>query len=190
MLNSAETSPAVGQTEETQVVPRPTVVCIAIRKGKQVLLAQSAKDPTGRTWGCPQGGVNSGERSRAAIAREMNEEVGLQLDDLTLRKAKKLHEFLNVLPPGRAESTKFLKFYPLQIHGSPQLVLNQKEVTAVKWVGDWSELWSTMGTVARKRPEKCLATWHALDLAIQDKLLAWPRMPAYMPESLSFAKVV
>ena len=60
---------------------RPVVsVGAAIIDGDRVLLVQRAQEPLKGRWSLPGGVVESGEELRAAVAREVREETGLNVE--------------------------------------------------------------------------------------------------------------
>ena len=63
---------------------RPVAVCL-FRKGKRILVSEGY-DSSGRYYFCrPLGGeIEFGERSRDAVAREIREEIGAEVENLKL----------------------------------------------------------------------------------------------------------
>ncbi|ORA85682.1 DNA mismatch repair protein MutT, partial [Mycobacterium intermedium] len=64
----------------TQIVVAGAIIC-----GSSVLVAQRVRPPqlAGR-WELPGGKVAEGETEQAALARELAEELGLQVDHMTV----------------------------------------------------------------------------------------------------------
>jgi 8-oxo-dGTP diphosphatase len=65
--------------QQSHVAPLFTVVAAVIRHGERVLICQRRKDDTfGLKWEFPGGKVFPGEAPAAALARELQEELGVK----------------------------------------------------------------------------------------------------------------
>lgn len=68
------------------------VAACYIRHGNRyLLLHRAAGKPQEHTWGVPAGKLESGESSRAAVVREVEEETGIRLDDRLLKEIGTLY---------------------------------------------------------------------------------------------------
>lgn len=63
---------------------RPSTLCYLV-KGDRLLMLRRRKEPFSNHWTAPGGKLEPGETPLAAIVREMREETGLSVSDLTLR---------------------------------------------------------------------------------------------------------
>jgi 8-oxo-dGTP diphosphatase len=76
----------LAESREYPARPFLAVGCIAIRDGsdgrdsRQVLLIQRGKQPSYGRWSIPGGAVEVGESLREAVAREVMEETGIEID--------------------------------------------------------------------------------------------------------------
>ncbi|MGH9482629.1 MAG: NUDIX hydrolase [Terriglobales bacterium] len=60
--------------------PNPiAAVSAAVIRGRRVLLVQRGRPPFKSCWSLPGGAIAWGERARAAVAREVQEETGLRV---------------------------------------------------------------------------------------------------------------
>lgn len=80
-------------------------------------------------WGLPGGGLHRGEAPRAGAARELQEEVGIQIPAGRLRQI--LDEPLGV---GRGLLTYRGILFVTKLKEQPRVVLQQREILAAKWV--------------------------------------------------------
>lgn len=58
---------------------------------KILLLKRHPERPQGGTWGVPAGKIEGGEEARAAVLREVYEEIGLRINDAALLEMGKLY---------------------------------------------------------------------------------------------------
>lgn len=65
---------------------RPNVAALIVNREGEILVCERAKDKG--AWQFPQGGVDKGETARDALEREIQEEVGLSIDDYKVKKSK------------------------------------------------------------------------------------------------------
>jgi 8-oxo-dGTP diphosphatase len=97
------------------------VLCV-LRHGDDVLLLRQRHDPT--DWSLPGGLLKRGETPRAALAREVAEELGLELplpDQPSL---------INVVPEVRRADLVFV----LPVDARPKVRIDDVEVVAVDWL--------------------------------------------------------
>ncbi|MBS0647716.1 MAG: NUDIX hydrolase [Verrucomicrobia bacterium] len=69
--------------------------CFCEWQDKILYLKRHAEKPQGDTWGLPAGKLEKGEDSRTAAVREVQEEVGIQLNTDDLQEVVKLYIRLN-----------------------------------------------------------------------------------------------
>jgi len=105
-------------------MPNQIVVAGAVISGSAVLVAQRSRPPdlAGR-WELPGGKVAPGETERAALARELAEELGLAIGDIAV--GDRLGDDIPV------NGTTTLRAYRVQlIRGEPHL----RDHRALRWV--------------------------------------------------------
>lgn len=119
---------------ETFVVPPSDFIpqveaagCYCQVHDKILLLKRHPERPQGGTWGVPGGKIEGGEEARAAVIREVYEEVGLRINDAELLEMGKLYIRLPHLNYVFHQfCTKFLTV--------PHIDLNLSEHLEAKWV--------------------------------------------------------
>jgi ADP-ribose pyrophosphatase YjhB (NUDIX family) len=79
----------------TSVSPAPVVACAVVHQ-EHVLLVQRAFDPGAGRWAFPAGFVETAESAEEAMARELREETGLELE------VRYRRSFGRVIDDGRA----------------------------------------------------------------------------------------
>ena len=113
---------------------RPMVAAIIKGRDGRFLFVQGANN--GREWSFLQGGIARGERADVALFREIEEEVGIPKEKLTLI------EFLGVedlfAPWERKNKRGFSTgkryfFFSLLYKGEEELKTNKKEIAAYVW---------------------------------------------------------
>lgn len=153
---------------------RPTASIIVIQNGR-VLLVQSSKDSTGRTWGLPQGGIKV-EQVGSAVLRECNEELGISFDPIEINHLRVLGQRVNRLPPERKfqheGKDKLLIFVVVSLDRMRRIRLNE-ENSNFALVADQYCFWNLMGDVQLRRPEKFRMTCAALNEAHRIGMLSW-----------------
>jgi mutator protein MutT len=65
--------------------------CFCEWDGKLLYLKRHADKPYGQTWGLPAGKIEKGEDPRQAAVREVEEEVGIELDPAKLQEVVKAY---------------------------------------------------------------------------------------------------
>jgi len=64
-------------TEQASALPyRPNVGAVLFDRTGRVLVARRTDRPNAEAWQLPQGGIDAGEEPRAAVLRELAEEIG------------------------------------------------------------------------------------------------------------------
>jgi putative (di)nucleoside polyphosphate hydrolase len=121
---------------------RPCVgVCLINAQG--LVFAGQRKDSPSRAWQMPQGGIDAGEKPRAAALRELREETGIAAD--LVEVLAKTEDWLTYdLPPellGRVWDGKFCgqrqKWYLLRYLGRDDqidIATDHPEFSAWKWI--------------------------------------------------------
>lgn len=108
--------------------PRPVLgVSAAIFRDGRVLLAQRALAPWAGAWSLPGGKVEAGERLAEAVAREIREEIGL---DIVVGPLAGISE---VLPENGSQGRHFvvLAYAARWCGGEP---VTGDEVAALRWI--------------------------------------------------------
>jgi mutator protein MutT len=101
--------------------PRQLVVAAVLRRGDTVLLCRRPLEKRhGGLWELPGGKVHPGETPRQALARELEEELGLALTAASAPLAQ-------LDDPG---STFTIAFHPVEARGEPE----PREHLEVRWV--------------------------------------------------------
>ncbi len=113
-------------TPETRIVTHPPIDVVAgvIRRadGRLLISQRLAKDTLGGYWEFPGGKVDPGEELRAALARELREELGIETEI-----GAEIHHILHAYPDRDVR----LFFYEARIiSGEPQKL----EVADLRWV--------------------------------------------------------
>lgn len=79
-----------------------------------------------KRWRMPGGGAHQGEDEKVALEREVQEELGIQLD---VSQAQQLTP-----QPVRSKKGYSYSVYTLKLAQQPQLVVNQAEIVATAWI--------------------------------------------------------
>lgn len=154
---------------------RTTIVPILIRRKREIVVVQSAKDPHRRTWGLPQGGMHDHETPCGALIRECQEELRIPPADIALSKARVLGEFVNKLPVGREVPAKHLIFVGVHVAPQCRISLTEKENLEYQYVDSWDAYFELMAATMKVRWKKIMASCAAINKASAQGLLMWPQ---------------
>lgn len=99
------------------------------RDGGRLLIVERGREPLKGWWALPGGGVETGERLAAAIAREVLEETGLSVEPLSVFEI-----FERIMPDGegRTEYHYVLVDYICRVTGGT--LRPGDDVSAARWV--------------------------------------------------------
>ncbi len=101
--------------------------CFCEWEGKLLYLKRHADKPYGETWGLPAGKIEEGEDPRQAAVREVEEEVGIKLDPVTLQEVVKIYLEVDGL------SYVFYAFR-VRLDKAPQIKLEPQAHTEARWL--------------------------------------------------------
>lgn len=114
---------------------RLAAYALVLRDGEVLLTRNSARGPRPGTWTLPGGGVDHGEPPAAAVAREVQEETGLEA---TVGELLGVHDehFTGIAPHGREEDFHgvHLVFAATVRAGEPAVLETAGTTDAVAWV--------------------------------------------------------
>lgn len=110
--------PSCGNTEYPKIAP---AIITAIVDGDRMLLTRYARGGY-RHWGLVAGFVEVGETFKAALRREVMEEVGLRVDLIRYYKSQ----------PWSFSQTAMVGFFS-RLKGSPRITLDTEELAEARW---------------------------------------------------------
>lgn len=115
---------------------RPVVVAMIQNQSNQFLAVQSVKGD--KPWGFPQGGIDLGETAALALFREVQEEVAIVADQLTIINDQVYYQ-KNDAPADRIDRRGFSKgkaYFFVHCHytGAGALTLQPEELNDYHWV--------------------------------------------------------
>lgn len=119
---------------------RPVVVGVIKDFDGRVLFTMSPKAVSDgeMNWNLPQGGVREGEDILSALKRELNEELGLREEDLTIEHSFGYSDYL--LPKGREQRKgyKGKRYFWIGVSCSPnaRIMPNMSEVQFCTWASE------------------------------------------------------
>ena len=122
-----------------------SAAAIITNEQRQVLLLNHAFRPFSG-WGLPGGFVSLREQPEDAIRREIREETGLELDDLTLLRVRTIRRHVEILFTAKANGTAEVK--------SP------REILELGWF-DVESMPENMSNSQRKLIESVIATYRS-----------------------------
>lgn len=102
--------------------PTPTVSALIIDSKGEILLGRRANDPFKGTWDIPGGFIEAGETAENALYRELNEELGVQIDS---------HEYLGSYTDVYESRATLAFFYLVRL--KPGGITAADDVTEIKW---------------------------------------------------------
>lgn len=118
-------------TDARSFPARPLVgVGAVVWRGPDVLLVRRARPPNAGSWSIPGGGLEPGETLLEAIAREVREEVGLELRCLVMIAAV---ELIRRDPDGRVRYHYLLADATAEAAGPDQLAPDPAEISEAGW---------------------------------------------------------
>jgi 8-oxo-dGTP pyrophosphatase MutT (NUDIX family) len=127
---------------------RPVVVIITEDLQGRILLLSSAKGPY---WGFPQGGAQEGEAILEALARELEEETGIQSSEIEVRAFCGIDQL--DIPRSRDGFTKgkrYYYFHVVRVTGDA-ITLQKEEASDHRWVPRKEVAAALAGTYEEKR---------------------------------------
>jgi 8-oxo-dGTP diphosphatase len=101
--------------------------CFCEWEDKVLYLKRHADKPQGNTWGLPAGKLEKGEDPRTAAVREVDEEVGIQLDPAALEEVVKLYI--------RLDQVDYLFYtFRARLRKAPSISLDRNAHIEARWV--------------------------------------------------------
>ena len=101
--------------------------CFCEWAGRLLYLKRHADKPYGETWGLPAGKIEAGEDPRQAVVREMEEEIGIQLDPKKLQEVVKA--YLDV------DGLRYVfHAFRVGLEKLPKVMLEPEAHTEAKWL--------------------------------------------------------
>jgi 8-oxo-dGTP pyrophosphatase MutT (NUDIX family) len=115
---------------------RPVVVLVIKNSESKYLIVQSVKGI--KPWSFPQGGIENGELPEDALFREIEEEVGITSNHLTILYKNFFYKIVNA-PSDRMDKRGFTKgkayyFNYCEYSGPLTLVAQEDEINSYEWV--------------------------------------------------------
>lgn len=101
--------------------PIPVVAAVVVRDGRALLCQRRDGPHLPRMWEFPGGKVRPGETPRAALARELHEELGVPA-----RVGNLLAEVRHTYPDKRV----WLRFYSAELQGDPRPLVHRQ----LRWI--------------------------------------------------------
>lgn len=117
---------------------RPVSVSILYDDQKRFLIVKTPIKTAATPWSFPQGGIDRSESLDAALARELDEELGIAGSDLSNIRYGIMVEEVDA-EPGRVDKRGFTKgkayiFSSAHYNGNGNLRLNADEVAEARWM--------------------------------------------------------
>lgn len=109
--------------------PALTTDCVLFDAGGRVLLIRRGHDPFKGAYALPGGFVDIGETVEEACRRELREEAGIEVGDLTLVG---VYSDPRRDPRGHTSTVAFMASAPA---GAPPVA--EDDAASVEWVADW-----------------------------------------------------
>lgn len=156
---------------------RPTVAFLGIHERYQVLLVKSCKQSGEKdrpSWTLPQGGIEWGRTIPAALACELQEELGLPYSHARLQElwaSDRLVMIGGYVNTRRGEEKpKYIVTVAMPISKPGRIILNLSENAAFELASNQQELRQLL---ADTRPVKQLGIYHAINEAHRQKMIDW-----------------
>lgn len=101
--------------------------CYCECEGKILILKRHPHKSQGNTWGVPAGKLELGETAKEALSRELNEELGLKLEQRDFK-------FIQTLYIRHPQFDFAYHMFYKRFYAFPHLILEFKEHTEARWV--------------------------------------------------------
>lgn len=159
----------------TEMRYRPVAVAVIVNKDGRVLLVSSAMNLS--NWGFPQGGIEIDEDPRAALLREIHEELGITRAQVTIRRfLGKTYFDAPIARQGERgfSNGKFYFLYEVFYDGPDQLEIDTREIGLYAWVNSVDADCLTETSHGPKRELVCsvvhtVTTMHRLTRILETK---------------------
>jgi 8-oxo-dGTP diphosphatase len=113
------------------MVDRPNAASVALVDGSRVLLIQRARPPYEGIWTLPGGRIEDGETAEEAAAREVKEELGLDVSDLRFVASTTMIVGPNILAPHGGWKFQLQVFATDAFRGT---IIPSAEIADHRWV--------------------------------------------------------
>ncbi|TKB43546.1 NUDIX hydrolase [Thalassotalea mangrovi] len=104
------------------------VAAVIIHNGK-ILLTQRQRQPGKGLWDLPGGFVDPGESLTQALSREINEELGIDINSWLY-----LDSLPNRYPFGQVTYSTCDSIFTAELAEAPDMLIQQEEIRAYRWI--------------------------------------------------------